>query len=118
MKDDECEGWWFLNIERARVMKDGCSPGSGPGTCGVEWGASRNCVIFVGVDFGARCRLFVGTGPIASSLALMDCGDGGVMTIGAAGGVGGYECMVVLSEVTLSVDDFALLASAIEGGKG
>jgi len=69
------------------VKSDLSSPGCGPGTCGEEWGARRNCVIFAGVAFGT---LFDADNvPIASSFALIDRGERGGMATGAAGGVGG-----------------------------
>jgi hypothetical protein len=68
---------------------DLCSPGCGPGTCGDECGARRNCVIFVGVTFGADFGILLGSDTIEWSLASIDGGEGGMVTMGATGGVGG-----------------------------
>ena len=71
------------------MKREICSPGCGLGTCGDECGARRNRVILVGVTLGAFFEILVGTDAISPSFASIDGGEGGVVTIGTTGGVGG-----------------------------
>ena len=85
VNETEWDGLVFCKKESARVNRDRCSPGSGPGTCGDEWRVRRNCVIFVGITLG----VFFGTlVEIDSSFASIEGGEGSVVT-GSDGGVGG-----------------------------
>jgi len=86
VNEAECEGLLFLNIDSARVRNDVCSSGCGPGMCGVECGANKNCVAS-GQE--ARFCTEMGDGDISSNRALMLCGVGGVTMMEAGGGVGG-----------------------------
>lgn len=54
---------------------------------------------------GGCLRRVGDAGDISSNLALRERGEGGAMTTGATGGVGGYECTTVASESTLSRED-------------
>lgn len=86
VNEAECEGLLFFNIDSARVMNDVCSPGCGPGMCGMECGANKNCVA---CDREARFCAAMGDGDISSNRALMLCGVGGMIMMEAGGGVGG-----------------------------